>query len=419
VEKDKVKEISILLGAGFSKSLADLPLASGLSSDLPLVPNLSSDVLKAFKNDSRLKERFENTKEENFNYEKFAQYLVNIRDQSLLGTKLGLDFSRLDDNETEKLNLCEGILYETLLDKLLSVDNAEKFKKRQETFVDLITKLLAEGYKLHFFDLNHDLLLEKLFQDESLKVENFFEIYGEFMLHRGYIQLEDSSSQASLENKFRPREKEIALGFYQYKDQIFNTQGDYNKQIFHYKPHGALNLFYLTGYPTSNDYYREMVGLHLLKDTSYDQIYQNKLNKIFKEKAYLTANGEQIEFQPAILNQGNNKASILTTDFLAYFPEVYSKFISLGEQGVPLLTIGYGFQDSHFNTAIEYHYNKNDSYRLKLSKPKILFSGYEEIPLITDKLKRISVDDCSGLTLNKFGRKEFRSDRNFEDFLAV
>ena len=53
MEKDKVKEISILLGAGFSKSLAGLPLASGLLS-------LSSYVLKAFKNDSRLKERFKN-----------------------------------------------------------------------------------------------------------------------------------------------------------------------------------------------------------------------------------------------------------------------------------------------------------------------------------------------------------------------
>ncbi|MFZ4085061.1 MAG: hypothetical protein ACOYK1_05940 [Vampirovibrionia bacterium] len=48
MEKDKVKEISILLGAGFSKSLAGLPLAR----------ELSSDVLKAFKNDSRLKLTF-------------------------------------------------------------------------------------------------------------------------------------------------------------------------------------------------------------------------------------------------------------------------------------------------------------------------------------------------------------------------
>jgi len=48
VEKDEVKEISILLGAGFSKSLAGLPLAG----------ELSSDVLKAFKNDSRLNAKF-------------------------------------------------------------------------------------------------------------------------------------------------------------------------------------------------------------------------------------------------------------------------------------------------------------------------------------------------------------------------
>ncbi|NBW00033.1 MAG: hypothetical protein EBR67_11140 [Proteobacteria bacterium] len=157
-----------------------------------------------------------------------------------------------------------------------------------------------------------------------------------------------------------------------------------------------------------------MVGLHLLKDTSYDQIYQDKLKKIFKEKAYRMAEGEQVKFEPAILNQGSNKASILTRDFLYYFPEIYSKFISLGEKGVPLLTIGYGFQDSHFNTAIRYHY-KTDPYPLK---PKILFSGYEEIPLITDKLKTISLDVPSGLTLNKFGRKEFRSDRNFEEFLV-
>jgi hypothetical protein len=125
VEKDKVKEISILLGAGFSKSLAGLPLAR----------ELSSDVLKAFKNDSRLKERFENTKEGNFNYEKFAQYLGNIREQSSFRTELGLDFISLDDNEREKLNLCEEILYKTLLDKLLSVDYAEKFKKRQKSFL--------------------------------------------------------------------------------------------------------------------------------------------------------------------------------------------------------------------------------------------------------------------------------------------
>lgn len=126
-----MKEISILLGAGFSKSLAGLPLAG----------ELSSDVLKAFKNDSRLTERFENIKEENFNYEKFAQYLENTRDQNRFAIELGLDSLNLDDGEIEKLNLCEEILYKTLLDKLLSVDYAAKFKQRQKSFVDLVKEL--------------------------------------------------------------------------------------------------------------------------------------------------------------------------------------------------------------------------------------------------------------------------------------
>jgi len=100
VEKDKVKEISILLGAGFSKSLADLPLAS----------DLSSDVLKAFKNDSRLQERFENTEGGNFNYEKFAQYLGNIRDQSSFATELGLDSLSLDEAKLIDETNSRGVL---------------------------------------------------------------------------------------------------------------------------------------------------------------------------------------------------------------------------------------------------------------------------------------------------------------------
>ncbi|MFM7458346.1 MAG: hypothetical protein ACKO3R_06775 [bacterium] len=281
MEKDEVKEISILLGAGFSKSLAGLPLAG----------ELSSDVLKAFKNDSRLNAKFENIKEENFNYEKFAQYLENTRDQNRFAIELGLDSLNLDDGEIEKLNLCEEILYKTLLDKLLSVDYAAKFKKRQKSFVDLVKELLGEGYKLHFFDLNHDLLLEKLFQDNHIEVENFFRIYGEFMPHRGYIQLEDFGSKTSSEDKFRLPKKEIreqGIWFCPYQDHIFNTQGDSNnEQIFHYKPHGALNLVYLMEYriPIESNRFYDMVGPHLLIDfpldhqninsfrPSYDQTY--------------------------------------------------------------------------------------------------------------------------------------------------
>jgi len=148
----------------------------------------------------------------------------------------------------------------------------------------------------------------------------------------------------------------------------------------------------------------------------YGKTFRDNLKKVFNNRI---SQIENIRCQPAILNQGNNKASILTRDFLYYFPEVYSRFISLGEKGVPLLTIGYGFQDSHFNTAIRYHYKTSLYSAYQDNKAKILFSGYEEIPLITDKLKTISLDDSSGLTRNEFGRKVFCSDRNFEEFLAV
>ncbi len=414
--KDKVKEISILLGAGFSKSLADLPLASGLLS-------LSSYVLKAFNNDSRLKERFKNTKE-NFNYEKFAQYLENIRDQSSFATELGLDSLNLDDGEIEKLNLCEEILYKILLDKLLSVDYAEKFKKMQKSFVDLVKALLADGYKLHFFDLNHDLLLDKIFSDEEgLLVENFFKVYEEFMPTRGYFPLEKIVPKNTLETKFRRSKSDIArdgLSFFVHRD--FTSEAETN--LFHYKPHGALNFIYLLGLPVkiSSKSSHDMAGLHLLYGfksdgkPDYGKTFRDNLKKVFNNRI---SQIENIRCQPAILNQGNNKASILTRDFLYYFPEVYSRFISLGEKGVPLLTIGYGFQDSHFNTAIRYHYKTSLYSAYQDNKAKILFSGYEEIPLITDKLKTISLDDSSGLTRNEFGRKVFCSDRNFEEFLAV
>jgi hypothetical protein len=407
VEKDKVKEISILLGAGFSKSLAGLPLAR----------ELSSDVLKAFKNDSRLKERFENTKEGNFNYEKFAQYLGNIREQSSFRTELGLDFISLDDNEREKLNLCEEILYKTLLDKLLSVDYAEKFKKRQKSFVDLVKALLEDGYKLHFFDLNHDLLLSRIFETSCLEVENFFNFYEKERLpNQGYFSLQDTAMDSNSVNKSQGS-KEKGITLLQSKEHFSYD----DKKLFHYKPHGALNLIYLQKLELKvEDNRYEMSWLHLLRNFKPDgspdhgKAYRDNL-KVFFNGSYPVSSTESMPCQPAILNQGNNKASILTRPFLDYFPEVYSKFISLGEKGVPLLTIGYGFQDSHFDTAMIYHY-KTDPYPLK---PKILFSGDEEIPLITDKLKTISLDDSSGLTLNRFGRKEFRSDRNFEDFLAV
>jgi hypothetical protein len=413
VEKDKVKEISILLGAGFSKSLAGLPLAS----------DLSSDVLKAFKNDSRLQERFENTEGGNFNYEKFAQYLGNMKDQGRFATELGLDSLNLDDGEIKKLVLCERILYKTLLDKLLSVDYAEKFKQRQKSFVDLITKLLEDGYKLHFFDLNHDLLLDRIFSDEQdLRVENFFEFYEDGILpNQGYISLEDTAMDSnSVSKSHGSKEKGIILLRSKLRSKKFAYD---DKKLFHYKPHGALNLIYLQRVGTEGNRPFTISYIHLLRNFKQDgspdhgKAYQDNLKVLFNTNNSVRpiSQMEWIRYQPAILNQGSNKASILTKDFLYYFPEVYSRFISLGEKGVPLLTIGYGFQDSHFNTAIMYHY-KTDPYPLK---PKILFSGYEEIPLITDKLKTISLDDSSGLTRNEFGRKVFCSDCNFEDFLAV
>jgi hypothetical protein len=308
--------------------LADLPLASGLLS-------LSSYVLKAFNNDSRLKERFKNIKEENFNYEKFAQYLENIRDQSSFATELGLDSLNLDDGEIEKLNLCEEILYKILLDQLLSVDYAEKFKKRQKSFVDLVKALLADGYKLHFFDLNHDLLLDKIFSDEEgLLVENFFKVYEEFMPTRGYFPLEKIVPKNTVENKFRRSKSDIArdgLSFFVHRD--FTSEAETN--LFHYKPHGALNFIYLLGLPVkiSSKSSHDMAGLHLLYGfksdgkPDYGKTFRDNLKKVFNEKSYRTCDDDVIRFQPAILNQGSNKASILTRDFLYYFPEVYLNII--------------------------------------------------------------------------------------------
>ena len=107
-----MKEISILLGVGFSKSLADLPLAEALS----------SEVLEALKAKLELQEEFKNVEGRSFNYEKFAQYLESTYDQDRLAKELKLNFSSLNNNDFAKPNLCKQILYETLLKKLLRVN---------------------------------------------------------------------------------------------------------------------------------------------------------------------------------------------------------------------------------------------------------------------------------------------------------
>lgn len=418
IEKNPNKEISILLGAGFSKSLANLPLAK----------ELSSKVLEAFKSNAKWKNKFENIEEGNFNYEKFSQYLECVRDQDRLAKELNIKFSSLDEDEIEQLNLCRTILSKTLLQELLSVDYSKELKERQGHFIKLIKELINEGYKLHFFDLNHDLLLARLFEENKLPVEDFFEHYTENELpNQGYIVLkEDAKSDNISQKKFRKSSKKIneqGVSLLRSKEPLSSYDHN-NTKIFHYKPHGALNFIYLQRLRVEGNPPRYMTWLHQFKnfkrngDTNYGASFNEHIKDCFNNRSYPTEQGN-IRCQPAILNQGWNKASILTRDFLDYFPEVYSKFISLGEKGVPLLTIGYGFQDSHFNTAIMHHYRTQiyTAYE-QLAMAKILFSGYNKIPLITDRLESISVSDA-GLTRNEFGRTVICSEEYFEIFLRL
>lgn len=402
------KQISILLGAGFSKALANLPLAS----------ELSGIILKRLQNHKDIGNYFFDTN--NFNYEEFAEFLFQKENTLDYSSKNLKNYSALN-NEREFLTQSWEIINSTLLDQLFKFKDKDPFKRRQLKFMDFLSRLTDDNFKIHIFDLNHDLVLNRMLASNQVCFDNFFDYYDEFLPSRGLFQIENKPIKSA---GFRKTSLEIVRNsafHLNFRGSLLKyTNKDCN--IFHYKPHGALNLtrFFELPVPAGENSTFPANGLHMFQSNNekgqimFNKDFKNNIKRIFKEKCYKDINGNVCRIVPAVICQAGSKGSILTQISLEYFPEVYSRFASLGDSGSALLAIGYGFQDGHFNIAIRNNYKTKDYKSYSKGEAKILLSSEFEISSIKERLKNLDHK-----TNNENSKEVIYSSDNLEKFLEI
>jgi hypothetical protein len=170
------KTASFLVGAGFSYALNDFPVTKDFSYKIKRIVLDKIEPLCSNNEESQVFYEWLSNYSDNgyWNFEKISELVQDLAslkaaaypglpDHNLLKTVLN----------TIKSELCKKYLELTLSDNNLYKQKVCKFKK-------LIRSLLVDGYEIHFFDLNFDLVAENIFIDlakepQNITFNDFFE----------------------------------------------------------------------------------------------------------------------------------------------------------------------------------------------------------------------------------------------------
>ncbi|SFA38301.1 SIR2-like domain-containing protein [Pedobacter suwonensis] len=336
---------SMILGAGFSYN-AGLPLVSGISEKFLRDP-LEDQILffgsgewkwvdwanHADMQNGRIqhlgleigyfisyliKEFQKSSGEEVINYEKFYQFVIDKRytetekfEQYLKDAELAFkkkypiskaEFSELPDYE---IFSCIYHLIEDLLWVRLSYD---EISKRYSTYINFFK---AKHHQLNIFTLNHDLLLERIFDHEKISYCDGFSTNGK-----------------------------ILLGSRNQKLPVFSNSF-----------YGPINVLKLHG---SIDLYK----YNYIRETNRYKGYDYFKTLDYRDKHYATDvddSGKVVQnFTPQIVPQfitGASKMDIINSNNM--YRELYERFSQELIKSEKLIIIGYSYQDDHINSVIE------------------------------------------------------------------
>jgi hypothetical protein len=306
-----MKIFNIILGAGFSKGMAKLPI--------------SSEIDELIFKDSQLKELYDYLKNEDttHNFETIMQQLISYRDCRSIK-----NFFHRELSDAESIKVMEDLFSKIsqVLPLVLDIRYEDIDTQLNSLFIEFLG-LLVHEYKFYVnvFDLNFDNVFELAVKNSNLQ-ELYYDFYD--------VSTENSNTMyfnypmAELINN--PYTINTSSSFYRESNYSSLMKSYYDKEleqgeiesdleqfkqrrIFHYKLHGSLYEYF--GYGQT-----ELEQLRLFKDNVCS-------NVMGAERFYIT---------------GGNKFRHLKdhhTGLLFRILKIYSSFDTL--------TIGYSFNDPH------------------------------------------------------------------------
>ena len=383
MNETKQKTASFLVGAGFSYALNGFPCTKEFSVEIKTTVLNTIEPLCSNNEESQVFYKWlsKYSHDGYWNFEKISDLVEDLRslkaaaypglpDHNLLKTVLN----------TIKTELCKKYLELTLSDNDLYQQRVCKFKK-------LTRSLLEDGYEIHFFDLNFDLVAENIFRDlasetEAITFNDFFEKSDSRTVKK---------AQGTLGNLFHPK--------------FVGKNGTINL----YKLHGAFNIInierYLPVLASSGDW----IGPGFIKvdlsqnmaepaqkrvdalKENFDQAISKLINIESDEK------DEKIESSLLI----GNLSKLITKGFAARYPKFcYEQFDEKILSSELIFIIGYSGADLDINSTLLERFWKTTSSFFDLKDENICKTVV-----------------YSELQNNKYPLCKQSDDKNFEDYL--
>lgn len=242
-----------------------------------------------------IKERFQ----DNFNYEMVAKHLTNL-----------LESSEIFNIDSDRVRSLSGILNKikkrvfdittaTPISWSLNEDNEPQ---ALNDFIFFLKYLLDQGYTINIFDLNHDQLIR-----EVIKTANLSEGYQDFFNREDIVNVYQSELKA-----------------YKFEDSLSK------KRINHYKLHGDFQIIW-------DHYY----GWVLLSEFST----ANKYTWSADEYASLSL------LTDSLLFEGDAKPNSIFSS--AYHSFAFANFFKSVQNDEAIMIIGYGGGDRHINAILD------------------------------------------------------------------
>ena len=257
----------------------------------------------------------------NFNYETAAKHLNNIIESAEI---FSINPEKVESLSNILKKIKEKVFLKTTKDPISWCLNENGEKQPLDDFIFFLNYLLDQGYTINIFDLNHDQLIR-----ETIKLANLSEGYQDFFNRNEVIDVYKSDLKA-------------------YK---FDS-GLSKRRINHYKLHGDFQIIW--------DYYK---GYALLSEFSAANKYTWLREKITDFWSLLS---------DSLLFEGTAKANNIFSSY--YHSFAFTNFFKSIQSNEPLMIIGYGGGDTHINSVLE---NRCDCRESSRNGDKVLFSCNE------------------------------------------
>lgn len=349
------EKITFIIGAGFSHALAKLPLTSCLTKKISESINQNRSkftnenffnwVIKLF---------------ENRNFEKANELILHCIE--LCTSKPFF----INKNMEFEARLAKDLIIESLF-KSLSTFNLNQSHKK---FKEIVEYYIQNGFQVDVFDLNFDEVFEKIFFKEDY-YNDFFTVSER---HKLFMNNQEFSVK-----EFNPEIK---------------------KQLNHYKPHGALNIFRIE---FSDGYYDSILPNNLYKSNISASIVGNCLNA-------------PLNFQPILNFQENN---LLHKGSLPVYPAlIIGNIMKDLNQARPHLFSNHWQEDllnsvHETNAVVSIGFSNKDSDVTNIFTKHYLRSISKDIGLLHHKNKRVH-----GVTFSTFKTPELDTSDKNPDLIA-